>query len=127
MRQVISGVIAAATVMIAGAAPAMACGYTACSPCATYATPCGQAYAPAYGYAPTVTYGPTGYEHLADPDRQYYTGRPAQYYYVNQGPTYTGPGRFAPNPVYQEGTAYSRPYHWHHRYTFYPHRHGMHY
>ena len=26
-----------------------------------------------------------------------------QYYYVNQGPTYTGPGDFAPYPVYQEG------------------------
>ena len=25
-----------------------------------------------------------------------------QYYYVNQGPTYTGPGNWAPRPVYQE-------------------------
>jgi hypothetical protein len=25
-----------------------------------------------------------------------------QYYYVNQGPTYTGPGNFAPYPTYQE-------------------------
>ena len=26
-----------------------------------------------------------------------------QYYYVNQGPTYTGPGNFAPYPGYEEG------------------------
>ena len=25
-----------------------------------------------------------------------------QYYYVNQGPTYSGPGNFAPYPTYQE-------------------------
>jgi hypothetical protein len=36
---------------------------------------------------------------------------------VNQGPTYTGPGAFAPVPTYEEG-AVSAPavygYHWHH-------------
>jgi hypothetical protein len=41
-----------------------------------------------------------------------------QYYYVNQGPTYTGPGNWAPYPTYQEGAvsgwdAYHRhPYHY---------------
>ena len=29
-----------------------------------------------------------------------------QYYYVNQGPTYTGPGNWAPVPTYQEGGVY---------------------
>jgi len=43
-----------------------------------------------------------------------------QYYYVNQGPTYSGPGNFAPYPTYQESAlgwdAYrSRPYHAHRR------------
>ena len=34
------------------------------------------------------------HERLPDPEQQYY--------YVNQGPTYTGPGNFAPYPIYQE-------------------------
>ena len=29
-----------------------------------------------------------------------------QYYHVNQGPTYTGPGNYAPMPTYQENVAY---------------------
>ena len=33
-------------------------------------------------------------QRLPDPEQQYY--------YVNQGPTYTGPGNWAPRPVYQE-------------------------
>ena len=34
-----------------------------------------------------------------------------QYYYVNQGPTYTGPGNWAPRPVYQEtSVSYGNPY-----------------
>ena len=38
-----------------------------------------------------------------------------QYYYVNQGPTYTGPGDIAPVPTYQERAVlgsryYGRPY-----------------
>ena len=34
-----------------------------------------------------------------------------QYYYVNQGPTYTGPGNFAPHPTYQEtSVSYGNPY-----------------
>lgn len=109
MRQTISGLIAAAAVMTAGAAPALACGYGGCSPCG-WGSPCAQVeYAPAY--VPTVTLVPTpiytgcgtcggwgwggwGYERLAEPTRQYY--------YVNQGPTYSGPGMFAPFPTYQE-------------------------
>ena len=100
MRHLISGVVAAVAVM--AAAPAMACGYGWCSPCATgYVSPCGSAYV-----APVATYG-YGYgygcntgcgwatERLADPVQQYY--------YVNQGPTYTGPGNWAPVPTYREG------------------------
>ena len=41
---------------------------------------------------PTLQYGAV---------RAYVAG--PQYYYVNQGPTYTGPGNFAPYPIYQEG------------------------
>ena len=108
MRQILKGLIAA--VAVVAAAPAMACGY---APCA----------APVY-VAPAVTYGyagcgPCGWvrERLPDPEQQYY--------YVNQGPTYTGPGNFAPYPVYREGAisgygyGYNRPYRAHRYY----HRH----
>jgi hypothetical protein len=109
MRQILKGLIAAVAVMVA--APAMACGYTACAqpvyvaPVAAYTgcNPCG-------GWAR---------ERLADPEQQYY--------YVNQGPTYTGPGSWAPRPVYREGSisgygyGYNRPYH--HRAHRYYHRH----
>jgi hypothetical protein len=103
MRQTISGMVAAIAVMMtAGAAPAMACGgglfQGSCSPCG-YSAPCAPVYVP-----PVATgcdsgcggYGGYGYSHqrLADPEQQYY--------YVNQGPTYTGPGSFAPEPVYRE-------------------------
>jgi hypothetical protein len=106
MRQLISGLVAAVTVM--AASPAMACGYSSCSPCSTgYVSPCASAYV-----APVATYG-YGYggcntgcgwatERLAEPTQQYY--------YVNQGPTYTGPGNWAPVPTYSEGGSYSRPY-----------------
>jgi hypothetical protein len=120
MRYLISGVVAAVAVM--AAAPAMACGYTSCgspcgysySPCVqpAYVAPvaafsygygsgcgtgCGYSYGYGYGYAPR----------LADPT--------TQYYYVNQGPTYSGPGAWAPQPTYYEPSVsgwsgYSRPY-----------------
>src|SRR5882757_644165 len=75
MRHLFTGLVAAVAVM--AAAPAFACGYT----------PCG---APVYvAPAPVVDYGcnPCGgggwaHERLAAPEQQYY--------YVNQGPTYTG-------------------------------------
>jgi hypothetical protein len=107
MRHMISGMVAAVAVM--AAAPAMACGYGSCSPCGTgYFSPCA---APVYS-APVVSYGYTNYgcsagcgwvtERLPDPVQQYY--------YVNQGPTYTGPGNWAPEPTYQEGPRYGRSY-----------------
>lgn len=90
MRQMISGLVAAAAVMFVGAAPAMACGFNPCQPIAPVFSGCntgcgGYGYGAGYGY---------GYERLAEPT--------TQYYYVNQGPTYTGPGAFAPYPTYQE-------------------------
>jgi hypothetical protein len=112
MRQILKGLIAAVAVM--AAAPAMACGYAPC-------------VAPVY-VAPAVTYGYAGCspcggwvrERLPDPEQQYY--------YVNQGPTYTGPGNWAPRPVYREGSisgygyGYNRPYRAYRHY----HRHSYH-
>ena len=107
MRQILKGLIAAVAVMVA--APAMACGYT----------PCGQPVyaAPVAAYAGCNPCGGWVRERLPDPEQQYY--------YVNQGPTYTGPGNLAPRPVYREGTisgygyGYNRPYRAHRYY----HRH----
>jgi hypothetical protein len=98
MRQMIKGMLAAFAVMTAGAAtPAMACGYGGC--CGVM-NPC----APFYGYTPTYSYtyssgcGACGntwaHDRLAEPTHQYY--------YVNQGPIYSGPGAFAPERVYEE-------------------------
>jgi hypothetical protein len=154
MRQTISGLFAAFAVLFAGAAPAMACGYSTCGspcgyvgPCETYASVyAAPAYVPTYGgynYGGCGTCGTTwGYQHLAEPE--------TQYYYVNQGPTYTGPGAYAPAPVYHEtaitgwagyerapsyyGGGYETPsyygYHaWHHgyRYGYMPRRYAYHY
>ena len=145
MRRTISGIFAAFAVLFAGAAPAMACGYSNCSPCG-YASTCAQTYyAPVFA-APTYAHATTGcntcgtgwgYEHLAEPE--------SQYYYVNQGPTYTGPGAYAPYPVYQEsaigwaayerapgyyGGGYETPsyygYRWHHRYHTWHHGYRPH-
>jgi len=114
MRQMISGLVAAIAVMAAGA-PAMACGLTPCAPVYTWpvVTGCGC--------------GPAAFERLPDPE--------TQYYYVNQGPTYTGPGAFAPYPTYQESAvhpwgAYRYVHHaWRrgYRYGYAPHRHVMRY
>jgi len=106
MRHLIKGLIAAVAVM--ASAPAMACGYSACAQPLVYA-------------APVAAYGcnSCGWvrERLPDPEQQYY--------YVNQGPTYTGPGNLAPRRVYREGAisgygyGYNRPYRAHRYY----HRH----
>ena len=112
MRQILKGLIAAVAVMVA--APAMACGYT----------PCGQPVyaAPVAAYAGCNPCGGWVRERLPDPEQQYY--------YVNQGPTYTGPGNLAPHRVYREGAisgygyGYNRPYHHGaHRY-YHRHHHG---
>jgi len=127
MRQTISGLVAAIAVVTAGAAPALACGGGlfggSCSPCGTaYVSPCAQTYVPAHAYSGCNTgCGVWGFDRLPDPVQQYHAS-PAyhQYYYVNQGPTYTGPGAFAPYPSFEEGDwgAYRhRPYYAsHHHY-----------
>jgi hypothetical protein len=124
MRQMVSGLIAAAAAMTVSAAPASACGglglFSSCSPCGQAAvSPCAQSYAQAYAPAFNYTSGYAGgcggcgggvaYERLPELS--------PQYYYVNQGPSYSGPGNFAPLPTYQESAvsgwnAYSRPYYY---------------
>ncbi|MBR0784978.1 hypothetical protein [Bradyrhizobium iriomotense] len=123
MRQMISGLVAAAAVMFVGAAPAAACGFSACAPVAPVYTGCNTGCG-GYGYG----YGYGAYERLAEPT--------TQYYYVNQGPTYTGPGAFAPYPTYREDAVvapanygygygyraapYHRPYYRPYRYGYGP-------
>ena len=116
MRKTILGLGAALAAIAAGSAPAFAC--DSCAPCG-YASPCGAAYA--QPYAP--------YERLPDPVVQYHSAPIAQpqYYYVEQGPTFTGPGDLAPRRYYQEmgvtaGWGYRHHYrhHWHH-YGYHPH------
>ena len=108
MRQILKGLIAAVAVM-AAAAPAMACGY---SPCAQPVY-----VAPVAAYAGCNPCGGWVHERLPDPEQQYY--------YVNQGPTYTGPGNWAPHRVYREGSisgygyGHNRPY-----YGYRVHRYG---
>lgn len=116
MRQMIKGLLAALAVTTAGVAPAAACGWgTGC--CNTgYVSPCATTYVPTYSYSynPCGTCGTSwAYERLAEPE--------TQYYYVNQGPTYTGPGRFAPYPTYQESAVIG----YGHRYRPYYHGAGV--
>jgi hypothetical protein len=101
MRRTISGMIAVIAVMTASAAQACGGGLFqgSCSPCGWgYASRC----APALGYG--CNSGCAGFERLPDPVPHHYTDYVHQYYYVNQGPTYSGPGNFAPYPVYEEGS-----------------------
>ena len=107
MRHLIKGLIAAVAVM--ATAPAMACGYSACAQ-PVYV-------APVEAYAGCDPCGGWVRERLPDPVQQYY--------YVNQGPTYSGPGNSAPRPYYREGSisgygyGYNRAYRAHRYY----HRH----
>jgi hypothetical protein len=102
MRRMISGMVAAVAVM--AAAPAMACGYSSCEQPRVYVAP-----APAYTTSSCNTGCGSAHERLAVPVHQYY--------FVNQGPTYTSPGNWAPAPTYQESAvsgwgAYDRPYYY---------------
>ncbi len=96
--------LAATIAAIFSAAPAMAC-YGGCSQGFNFGTGysygcgggyggCGSGYGVAY-------YGHAYRGHLADPTGPRSFVGP-QYYYVNQGPYYTGPGSVAPSPTYQE-------------------------
>ncbi len=113
MRQTISGLIAAVAVLAASAAPAMACGGGWFAPCGGYVA------APIYSGCSRGC-GGWAYERLPDPIQQYY--------YAEQGPTYTGPGNFAPYRVYREGSVsgwggygYGRAYHPSPRYGYRAH------
>jgi hypothetical protein len=128
MRKLISGLVAAVAVMTA--APAMACGYSGCWQPQAYVAP----VAP-YGYSGCNSCGGSwGYggswsyrERLPDPEDQYgYRGHASQqYYYVNQGPTYSGPGDYAPRPIYREGAiAGYRHYGYRRHYRAHRHHYG---
>jgi hypothetical protein len=114
MRKMISGLVAAFAVIAAGTAPAKAC--YSCSPCG-YVSTCGAYVAP---YA--------AYERLPDPVVQYQSApiAPPQYYYVEQGPTYTGPGNFAPRRYYQEMGVTNWGYRHHYRHRHYGYRYHPH-
>ncbi len=126
MRQMISGLVAAIAVMTVGAMPAMACGgglFGSCSPCGAYVSPCAQ---PVYVAPPVPVYtgcntcgGGWAVERLPDPVQEYTPVH--QYYYADQGPTYSGPGNYAPYPTYREG-GYGYGYGYHHR----PYGYGYH-
>jgi hypothetical protein len=97
MRQTISIMVAAIAVVTASAAPALACGgglfNGSCSPCGqAYVSPCSQGYGS--GYDHSANYGVAAYERLPEPS--------PQYFYANQGPSFSGPGMFAPAPTYHE-------------------------
>jgi hypothetical protein len=124
MRQTISGLVAAIAIM--SAAPAMACGGGLFG---AYASPCAQPELYVAPVAPAYTgcgaCGGWGYERLSDPT-PYYPERVHQYYYVNQGPTYSGPGDFAPYPTYQEGGYSFHPHVRAWRYSAYRHGYATH-
>jgi hypothetical protein len=104
MRQTISGLIAVVALVTASTVPALACGFGSCSPCGPgYAAPCAT---PHVYVSPECNTGCGVWAHarLPDPEQQYHSRpRVHQYYYVNQGPTFTGPGAFAPYPTYEDG------------------------
>ena len=116
MRQTISGLVAAIAVVAASAVPASACGL--------FDSGCGQSYVAAPVYSGCGC-GGAAYERLPDPAYQYgVQSYPAvhQYYYADQGPTFTGPGDFAPHPTYQEGALpYYGGYHPHRYHSWHAH------
>jgi hypothetical protein len=107
MRQTVIGLsVAIAALGIAG--EALACGYDGCAPLGYSSynynySGFGGYSEPACGIGAPCTVAVTRwhYGHLPNPEPYYYGTWP-RYYYVNQGPTYTGPGLLAPVPTYQE-------------------------
>ena len=121
MRQKIAGLVAGVVLAATmSAAPVQAC--TSLEPCGGYGyygNGCGNGLGCGSGYGYTgyrYGYGYSVPERLPDPTAGFPYQSP-QYYYVNQGPAYTGPGNYAPFPTYQERAvsgwgAYSRPYYY---------------
>ncbi|MDQ8726499.1 hypothetical protein [Bradyrhizobium sp. LHD-71] len=113
MRRYLIG-LAAAMAVAAVSAPAMA-GCGGCGP--SLISSCGSG---GYGSCGDWGYGVGWSYSLLPPPVTYYSVQPQywvqpQYYYVNQGPTYTGPGMFAPAVSYQQRavggwSGYSRGY-----------------
>ena len=140
MRHTMVGLAVAMAVAVS-AAPASACGYSGCSAPSwnynysgfygNYSAPVAPCMTACGGYAVAPTWG---YGRLPYPAQPYATL--PQYYYVNQGPTYTGPGAFAPYPTYREDAVvapanygygyraavapYHRPYYRPYRYGYGP-------
>lgn len=108
MRTTFLKLATAVGLVTASAVPALACGggglfsAASCSPCGgqAYVSPCSQGYGQSYGYGQGYGYG-YGYGYGVPAYQQLPTPS-AQYYYANQGPTFSGPGNFAPYPAYQE-------------------------
>jgi hypothetical protein len=106
MRHKIAGLAAMIAVTVS-AAPAMAC-YSPCAGGGLFGAAGVDSFS--YGGYYGTAYAGTRYE-------QYPRYNGPQYYFVNRGPTYTGPGVLAPAPTYQERavsgwTSYSRPYYY---------------
>ena len=104
MRQTMVGLAVAVAAMVS-TAPASACGFY--SSCGTpgwnynYSGWTGNYSQPSCGLPSPCGYTtPWRYGHLSQTTAPYAVA--PQYYYVNQGPTYTGPGLLAPAPTYQE-------------------------
>jgi hypothetical protein len=128
MRTLVSGLIAAAAALTVSAAPASACGglglFSSCSPCGgslftSSCSPCGASYGSCGGYGGGYGYGGYSTAYTASVAGYGYGGGcggcasveqlpelSPQYYHVNQGPTYTGPGNFAPVPTYRENAQF---------------------
>jgi hypothetical protein len=130
MRQTISAIAAAIVVTAASAVPAMACGGGGCH----YVSPCAQDYVAVPEYSPYYSCTGWGFERMPDPLRHSYPGPVHQYYYVDQGPTYDGPGEFAPHRTYRQSAlgyrhpvVYSyREHHWRPSGYYYGHHHVHH-
>jgi hypothetical protein len=130
MRQTISGLLVAIAMIFASAAPASAWCGSLIEGGGEFA-PCADTFGLAYTSYDTGCGCGAAYERLPDPEAQYHRAYVAtpQYYYVDQGPTYTGPGNFAPRRVYREegisSWGYGHRPHYGYRHHYYAaHRYG---
>ena len=91
MRMTMTALAAAVALMAVGVAPAMACGGE------VYVSPCSQGL-----FTFQQNYQQPYYQHETVAVERLPEPAGPQYYYANQGPTYSGPGNWAPEPTYQE-------------------------